>query len=167
MGNVIYSAGPLQAFLGSLGTVGLLLGLGVVGIGAAILRRNQGTGSRIALGGAGVVLLLASVGVAVVALASASTGTRTVSVILDDKRVVQDNCGDYGQTCERYVLEATTSAVAYDFNVPRAAYDQAQVDACYQFTYYPNRGLFSSETAQYQQINNVARIETADPSSCR
>ena len=166
VGNVVYTAGPLQAFLGSLGTIGLLLGLGVLGIGAAALIRNQGAGARIALGGAGTILLLAGAGMAVVTLASASAGTRVVSLTLDNKRLAEYNCGNNGETCERYVLEVTTSQVAYDFSVPKAAYDQAQVGVCYQFTYYPNQGLFSSVTAPYEMIDRVARIETADPSTC-
>ncbi len=167
MGTVIYSASPLQAFLGSAGTILFLILLGIVAIGAAFFRRNQGRGPRLLLGGAGLVLLIAGCGFAAVTAASVSSGTQTVAVNLDNKRIVEDNCGDNGQTCSRYVLEATTSTTAYDFNVPADAYDKAQVNTCYKFTYYPNKGLFSSETAAYQQINNVIRIETADPSSCQ
>jgi hypothetical protein len=166
MGTVIYSASPVQAFMGAASIILFLLGLGVVGIGVAIFRRGQSRGSRIGLGIAAVFLILVSIVYAGFSLASASGRTKSVVLNLDNKQVAEDNCGDNGETCARYVLESIASGTAYDFNVPQEAYDKAQVDTCYQFTYYPNNGLFSSSNDSYQQINNVARIETADPSSC-
>ncbi len=167
MGTVIYSASPMQAFLGAAGTILFMFGLGVVGIGAAIFQRQQARGARILMAAAGSFLLLAGLVYAGLTLTSAASPTQSVALNLDNKRVVEDNCGDNGETCKRYVLEATTSTAAYDFNVPQEAYDKAQVDTCYQFTYYANKGLFGSGSASYQQISNVARIETADPSRCR
>jgi hypothetical protein len=99
-------------------------------------------------------------------LASLSSSAQSVSLQLDNKRVVEDNCGDNGQTCTRYVLEAATSAMAYEFSVPRSAYDQAQVNTCYKITYYPSRSLLPASAGTYQQISSVTRIETADPSTC-
>jgi hypothetical protein len=167
MGTVIYSASPVQAFSGASGTILFLFGLGVVGIGAAIFRRGQKRGGRIGLGAAGAFLVLASAVYAVFTFASATGSTKSILLNLESKRIAEDNCGDNGETCRRYVLEATTSTTAYDFNVPQEAYDRAQVNTCYQFTYYPNKGLFSNNTASYQQVNNVASIETAESSRCQ
>lgn len=167
MGTVIYSANPLQSFLGSLGTILFLVALGLVGIGIAAFRRSQGRNSRILLGALGGFLLIVSCVVAGITLTSASSGTETVALHLDNKRVVQDTCGDNGETCPRYVLESTTSSTAYDFNVPQDAYLKAQVDSCYRFTYYPNKGLLANSNPSFQQIDHVARIETADPSACQ
>jgi len=167
MGTVIYSASPIQAFLGAAGTILLIFVLGIAGIVAAALQRKQTRGVRTIMGTAGGFLLIVSCAYAAFTFLSASSGVQTVTANLDRKTIAQDNCGDNGETCARYVLETTTGANAYDFNVPQQAYDKAQVNTCYKFTYYPNKGLFASDSGSYQQINNVARIETADPASCQ
>ncbi len=75
---------------------------------------------------------------------------RSVVVNLSQKQVAEANCGDNGQTCKHYVLEATTKDAAYDFDAPQEACDKAQVNTCYQFTYYPSHGLFVSDGAAFQ-----------------
>ncbi len=167
MGTVIYSASPFQAFLGSSGPVFIILVLGLVAIGLAIFRRHQSTWWRILMGGVGGFLVIVSFVVALIILMSVSGGTRKVTLNLDDKRIVEDNCGDNGETCARYVLESTTSAAAYEFDVPQDAYEKAEVHTCYDFTYYPNKGLFSNDATSFQQIDHIALIETADPAACQ
>ena len=167
MGTVIYSASPAQVFLGALGTILFIVVLGSVGVAAAILQRNQRRGTRILMSTAGGFLVIVGIGYAAVTLTAAVSAAQTVALNLDSKQVVTDNCGDNGSTCTRYVLDATTSTTAYDFNVPEAAYEKAQVDNCYRFTYYANNGLFGINPDSYQRINNVARIETVDPSTCQ
>lgn len=152
MGTVIYSASPFQALLGSLGAILLLFALGLVGIGLALFRSNQGSGTRVIIGICGGFLLIASLIYAAITLTAASGGTQSVSVSLDNKSIVEDNCGDNGQTCSRYVLEATTSTTAYEFDVAPEVYNKAQVGTCYRFTYFPNKGLFAGDKAAYQQI---------------
>jgi hypothetical protein len=167
MGNVIYSASPLQAFLASVGTAALLLGLGMIGIVVVVVRRHQNAGARLAIGGAGLFLVLAGSAMIALTLVSKSSGPQMVSAVLARKQIARDTCGDNGETCPRYVLEATTGATTYDFDVPKGPYDRTEAGACYKFTYYPNKGLFSSDSASYQQINHLARIETADPATCQ
>ena len=167
MGTVIYSASPVQTFFGTAGTILFLLALGILGVAYAVFQRNQRRWSRLFTGAAGAVLLIAGAVYGAVTLASVSSASQSVVLKLDQKQIAVDNCGDNGETCKRYVLEATTSTTAYDFDVPQAAYDNAQVDSCYQFTYYVNRGIFANNTASYQRIDKVERIETADPSACQ
>ncbi|HUI89616.1 MAG TPA: hypothetical protein VLX61_12940 [Anaerolineales bacterium] len=168
MGAVIYEASPLQAFLGSFGTILVLGVLGVAGIGMAVFRPRQGRGSRIVSGVLGVFLLTAGCVLAAITFLSFASGARTVTLSLDDKTVATDNCGDNGGTCTRYVLSATTGTNAYDFDVPSEVYDQAQLNSCYQITYYPNTGLpgLSSDSSSYQRIDNITRIALADPAAC-
>src|ERR1700690_1226477 len=125
MGTIIYSANPFQAFLGSSGPVFIIFALGLVAIGLAIFRRRQSRGQRILTGVLGGFLVIVSFVVAVITLISVSRGTSKVALYLDDKRIVEDNCGDNGETCARYVLESSTSAVAYEFDVPQDVYDKA------------------------------------------
>jgi hypothetical protein len=167
MGTVIYSASPIQAFLGSLGTILLIFVLGIGGLAMAFLQRKQARGTRILMGAVGGFLLIVACAFATFTFLSASNGVQTVTANLDRKTIAQDNCGDNGETCARYVLETSIGTNAYDFNVPQNAYVKAQVNTCYKFSYYPNKGLFTNDTSSYWQINNVARIETADPTTCQ
>jgi hypothetical protein len=165
MGTVIYSASPLQTFFGSFATVVFLILLGVLGIAMAFLRRGQRPLVRWLTAGLGALLLVAACAFALFVLASMSGGSKTLTVQFDNKTIAQDNCGDNGETCARYVLSATTSANAYDFDVPPSAYDRAKLGVCYKITYYPSTGLYSQ--GSYQRIDNITRIETADPSACQ
>lgn len=167
MGTIIFTASPFQAFLGTFEAVLIVFVIGLVGLGIAIFRKKQGRTARIITGFLGILLVMVSFIIAGITLASVSNGVQTVTVSLDNKTIAEDNCGDNGETCKRFVLETTKNAVAYDFNVPQSAYDTVQVNTCYKFTYYPNKGLFSNAADSYQQINNVSRIETADPAACR
>ena len=166
MGTVIYEAGPFQAFLGSFEGILVFVLLGLFGIGAAVLRRNQRPPARLVIGGLGALLLIIGCVFALFTLGSMLGGTRTITLQLNDKTIAQQSCGDEGETCPHYILSATTSANAYDFDVPEQAYDKARVKVCYQITYYQNKGLFSTPSS-YQQIDSVSRIETADPSACQ
>ena len=169
MDTVIYSASPLQAMLGSLGTVLFIFGIGIVGIGVAIFRRNQSRGSRIATAAAGVFLLIAGMVYAGITLGSLLRGAQTVTVLLNNKIIAEDNCGDNGDTCTRYVLETSTHTAGYDFNVPPAAYEQAQMNTCYRVSFYTGKSPFNvvAETNSYHQVDAVTRIETADPAACQ
>ncbi len=167
MGTVIYSASPFQAFLGSLEAVLFIFVIGLVGIGTAIFRRNQSRRARLLVGLLGVFLLIVSFVTAALTFGSVSSGVQTVTANLNNKTIAEDNCGDNGQTCQRFVLETFTKTIAYDFNVPQNAYDKAQLNTCYKFTYYPGKGLFPNDPSSYQLINNVSRIEVADPAACQ
>ena len=168
MGTVIYSASPFQAILGGIGTGLLLVAIGAVGLLVALLRRNQGRGSRIVLGVAGVVLLCAGTSAIAISVVSVSAGARTVAVLLDDKQIVEQSCGDDGSsTCTSYMLETSNRSGAFDFQVPLSAYDLAQPETCYLVSYLPRRSLFGSGTPGYQRISSVTRIEVADPARCQ
>ena len=117
MGTVIYSASPLQAFGGLLGTVLFMVVLGLIGLGAAIFQPKRGKGARIGLGIAGVFLLIAGCVTAVLTYRSISSGAETVAAHLNNKTIAQENCGDNGETCARYILETNTGDVSYDFVV--------------------------------------------------
>jgi hypothetical protein len=167
MGSVIYSASPFQAFLGTFETVFFIFVISLVGVGIAFFKRNQSRSARLLVGVLGGFLLIVSLITAAFTLISVTKGALTVTANLNNKTIAKDICGDNGETCERYVLETTKNTIAYDFNVPQDAYDKAQLNTCYKFTYFPNKGLFSNDTNSYQQINNVSSIETADPAACR
>jgi hypothetical protein len=167
MGTVIYSASPYQAFQGTLEAIFFIFVVGLIGIGFAIFRRKQSRSARLLVGILGIFLVIISFITAAFTMISISNGVQTITAQLNTKTIAEDNCGDNGETCKRYVLETMNSTTAYDFNVSSDAYDKAQVNTCYKFIYYPNKGLFSNEPVTFQQINNVSRIETADPAACQ
>ncbi|HEY2980951.1 MAG TPA: hypothetical protein VGJ22_07205, partial [Anaerolineales bacterium] len=158
----------LQAFLGSLTTIGFLLVLGVAGLGSALLRRNDGKLARSAMGAAGGFLLLVGVVMTLLTLRTMTAGSATVTALLNDKIIAEDSCGD-NSTCSRYVLEMRSSTKSYDVQVDASAYERAQVNSCYQVNYYPGRGLMGASQAvdSYEYVSNVTRVEALPASECQ
>jgi len=168
MGTVVYSTSPLGTFMGTFLQMGFIFILGLFGLGWAVFSRKQGKVSRIVGGIIG--LFLCGIGVLVLGLTVLNmfTSTQTVTVLVNRKTVAQDNCGDNGQTCARYVLETGTGAKSYDFTVPQDAFKGVIKGGCYQVTYYPNKGLFAtnSGTDQYVATSFVTLIMEQAPRSC-
>jgi hypothetical protein len=145
----------------------LIFGLGLVAIGFAVFRRTLSGRVRVLTGMLGGLLVMVGFAHAAITLLSLSSETRVVVLNLDSKRIVEDSCGDTGETCARYVLESTTGTTAYEFDVSVDVYNKAQVNACYNISYYPQKGLFASDASAYQQIDQIALIKTTDHASCR
>jgi len=156
MDPVIYSASPIQAFLGAIGGVAFMFFLGLAGMGWSVFRRKEAAAARIAAGCASVVVLVAGAAMAFFSLSSALSGDKTVTVLLDRKREVTRNCEN--GPCTSYVLETHTGQMYYDFTVARSAFDKAEDGACYEITYYPPNSMRES-TATYQSASNITRIE--------
>lgn len=169
MGTVIYSTSPLGAYLGTLATLAFIMVIGVVGLAWAVFNRKQGKGARIGAGCAG--LFLCAVGALALGytLLGMLTGTKTATVLVNDKTVAHDNCGDNGQTCDRYVLETSGGQKSYDFTVEKRAFDDVQQGGCYEISYYPATGLFANNdpSALYVASDHVSRIVQADAASCK
>ncbi len=157
MSTIIYAANSVQALLGL--TIAFL-GLGIIGIGFAVLHRKQANRSRVLTNQLGTFLMFAGAVIVACALLSYG-GTTSLTIRLSNKTIATYDCGNLGETCSRYVLLATTTSTAYDFEVSKDAYDKVSVDGCYQITYYPNKGWFgalSDAGSSYQQIDTVTQI---------
>jgi hypothetical protein len=163
MGNVIYSASPLQAFMGSLEAFAFLFVLGVVGLGMGILRRRAKTLARFVMGALGVFLMVMGATLAFITIRSMTNGTQTFTAQLNDKQIANDNCGDSStpSTCARYILETRSDSTLYDLDVTKETYEKAQINSCYSVTYYPSQGLFSRPAYLngYQSVSNITQIE--------
>jgi hypothetical protein len=168
MGTVIYSASPLQAFQGLVITVLVIVVLGVLGLAAATFQSKRGKGARIAMGIAGSLLLIAGFATAAFTFITISSGAETVSARLNDKTIAQENCGDNGETCARYILETNVGDVAYDFVVNSQTYDLAQANTCYQVTFYKSKSPLNvaADANNYQRIETITNIVVADTSAC-
>jgi len=172
MDNVIYSVSPLQAFFVNILYIGFFFLLGGGGILLALIRtkckRKKGhdTFERIGLGCASIILLLAGVLTAFVSFNTYLTGDKTVIVSLDNKRVVESNCGTTkrSRTCTSYVLETHTGQKFIDFTVPKEVWETIEENSCYQFTYYPPQSLLGKYLQEdisdsYESASNITRIE--------
>lgn len=167
METVIYSASLLSAFLSPIGTTLFTGVLGVFALIAAILQKKQGKGARIAMVVCSLVLFVFSFATAAGVFASISSGTETVAVRVNDK-TVGTSTSNNGGTSTKHILAATAGLVSYDMLVSLKTYDLAQVNTCYQVTFYKYKSLTDStpDTDMYHRIEAITRIETADPAAC-
>jgi hypothetical protein len=167
MGNLIYSASPLTAFSGGILVIGLLFLLGVVGIFWAIFNRKERPITRGVMGCAAVFLLLVGAGSVAAMLMQWQSGSRSASVRVEEKKVVESNCNN-GGTCTSYLLETVAGTKYYDFTVPQKAFDKVDVEACYKFTYYPSKSLLGEYLQEqdisefYESASTITRIETVN-----
>jgi hypothetical protein len=175
MDNLIYSASPLQAFLINIITIAFFFLLGGGGVILALLRtksRNkqkkaQENIERIGLGCASIILLMAGVLTTFVSFNTFMTGDITVTVIADEKRIVERNCGtnkNRFRTCTSYVIETHAQQKYYDFTVTKEVWGKIEPNACYQFTYYPPQSLLgdylqSDVPDSYESTSTITRIE--------
>ena len=162
MGEVIYAASSLKAF-GSLIIVILVLGvIGLVGVLNGIFRRKEKPFVRVARGCAGVFFWLLGAVLIYVVYNSMTSGSEIMTVLVNDKQIANDNCGD-GETCQRYILESQSNTRSIDLVVNEEAYNKVQIDSCYSVTYYSGNGLFgrSDNGSSYDLIDTITRIETA------
>ena len=172
MDTVIYSASPFQAFFINIITIGFFFLLGGGGFILALLRsksrkkKTQENIERIGLGCASVILLIAGVLTAFVSFNTFATGDITVTAIVDDKRIVESNCGNRKRirTCTSYVLETHASQKYIDFTVPKDVWEKIETDTCYQFNYYPPQSLLGDYLQEdisdsYESASSVTRIE--------
>jgi len=168
MGTVIYSAGPLQAFLPSIEVIVVFFVIAGLGLATAFFGRNQSRGSRIGLGIAGGVLVIAGCATLIFTIYLLTGGRKTATVMLNKKTVVEDNCNN-GRTCTRLVLETQSGEKLYDFAVQQSAFDRATVGSCYQVDYYPSTGIFtpSVQTDLYTATSNITQIKQLEPASCQ
>jgi hypothetical protein len=169
MDTVVYSASPLKAFSGGLLVLFVVAGLGMIGMLWAIFKRNEKTVPRILTGCASVFLLVIGAGMAVVIFLQWQAGVKSVSILIDEKKVVRSNCEDPQKTCTSYLLETNDGQKYYDFTVSEEAFNSVDEAMCYQFTYYPSRSLFSrflgteeEYSDSYEQGSAVTQIKLID-----
>ena len=168
MNTVVYSASPLWIFMSTFLGLGIVMVLGVFGLLYAIFRRREKMFQRIIMAVLG--LFLCAVGVLGLGFTGLSilNGANTATVLLNNKRIAEDNCGDNGDTCTRLVLETGAGTHSYDFTVEQRAFDATEKGGCYRVTYYLNQGLFGTTgTDLYVASDHVTRIEQMQPGECR
>lgn len=172
MDTVIYSASPLQAFLINIITIGFLFLLGGGGFILTLFRtkrkkkNTQENIERIGLGCASVILLVAGILTSIVSFNTFLTGDKAVTAIVDDKRIVESNCGinNRWRTCISYVIETHLEQKYIDFTVPQNVWEKIETNTCYQFTYYPPQSLLGDTLQEdvsdsYESVSSITKIE--------
>jgi len=146
MGTVIYTATPLRAFGGAIFLIVFLFVLGLAGAFSAIFSRRERALMRIGTGCASIILLLAFVGSTIATFLTWQNGDKTVLVQTLEKNEVTSNCN--GRQCTSYVAETSDGRKHYVFDLDKDVWDKIEVNACYQFTYYPAKSLFGDYLKQ-------------------
>jgi hypothetical protein len=169
MGTIVYSTSPFQAFLWTFVGLGVLVLLGLfVGV-STFFDRKAKVFSRIATIAASVIMLaIGCVGLGFTYISMNGNAVK-VSLLLDKKQVVQESCGNEGDTCEHNQLSMHDSTGKdYEFRVPQKAYDATEENQCYAVTYYPNKGLknMNGTDSGYIYSEYVTEIASLDRSAC-
>lgn len=168
MENLIYSASPLRAFSGLIFMTGLFFVLGLLSAWTSISGRRDHILKRLGAGCAGLVLLLSGVVVTYTGYQSYVNGDKTIFLRVEEKNEVVRNCDKPGGTCTDYVVEGNTDGVHYTFGMGKDVWDVIEVNACYQFTYYPPRSLLGEylqdpqSAGLYESASSFTRIEHVD-----
>lgn len=135
----LYSATPIEAFQSQLLTIGLLVGLGIISI-PVIFRRGRSAMSRIVIGICAVFLIVAGLAMSAITFYQYTNGAEIITAALARKQVIQTNATDNPGTNTSYHLSFPP---AFEFDVPKDAYDKLTEKTCYQVTFYPSRGLLA------------------------
>lgn len=168
MDTVLYTASPLRAFSGLIFMTVFFFVLGLVGALTGIFGRRDHILKRLGAGCAGAILLLSGVVLVITTYRSYQTGQKTVFLRVEEKNEVVRNCDRPGGTCTDYVVEGNTDGVYYTFGIGKDVWDKIEVNACYQFAYYPPRSLLGEYlqdpeyAGMYESSSSFTRIEHVD-----
>lgn len=154
--DMIYSASALGAFSGSLFTIGFLFFLGV---GNLILlwvvpspRKKRRTATFIQ-GFISIFLIFVGVAMSIATLNTYQNGDKTIQVKATEKQENTVKCGE--SYCTEYGVETTDGEKLYVFGLEKDTWDKMEVEACYQFTYYPLKPLLADYLQQENQSQNL------------
>lgn len=149
--DALYSASPLGAFSTSLIYIGIFF---ILGFGNLLLvfltrkaRKKRQVGNYVTVI-ISIFVILIGVASTVVTFNTYINGDKTVLVQALEKREVTVKCGKY--YCTEYNVETTDGEKFYVFGLSKETWNEIEVEACYQFTYYPLKPLL----ADYLQQEN-------------
>ncbi|WKZ36050.1 MAG: hypothetical protein QY332_20790 [Anaerolineales bacterium] len=153
MDALIYSASPLKTFSGSLFMIVFSVLLGLVTLVPSFFARREQPIKRIATGCIGFILLLVGVGVSVSAYNTYHNGDKTVLVQALEKNEITTKCNK--SYCTDYVVETSDGERNYVFGLSKETWDRIEINACYQFTYFPLKpllGEYLQEESEYPSL---------------
>ncbi|MBN8656674.1 MAG: hypothetical protein J0M11_13140 [Anaerolineae bacterium] len=154
--DIIYSASALGAFSNSLIYIGFFFFLGLGGLLLNYLpkrKRKEKFIKRHSLGCLSILILFFGVTTTIATYNTFTGGDKTVHVQVLEKEEVTRKCNK--SYCTYYVVEATDGAKLYLFGLEKDTWEKMEVEACYQFTYYPLKPLLADylqEDSQYPSL---------------
>lgn len=154
--DIIYSASALGAFSGSLFLIGFFFVLGFGNLLLLFLTRNRRKKRKIGdyvMGFISVLLIFFGVLSAIVTFNTYQNGDKTVQVQALEKRETTVKCNKY--YCTEYSVETTDGEMFYVFGMEKDTWNKIEVNACYQFTYYPLKPLLADYLQQGNQYPNL------------
>lgn len=165
MDSVLYTASPLRAFTGLIVMTLFFFALGLLSAWTSLSGRRDHILKRLGAGCAGLILLLSGVVLVITGYQSYVNGDKTVVLRVEEKNEVVRNCDDIDRTCTDYVVEGNTDGVYYTFGLGKELWDIIEVNACYQFTYFPPKSLLGEYLRDpqyaglYESASSFTRIE--------
>lgn len=169
--DVIYSASPFGAFSSTLIYIGFFFALGFGNLLLAFLtrRRKRRRGSDYVMGCLSIFLIVVGIAVSIATYNSFQNGDETVRVKVDEKNIVKRNCKSITRVCTDYVVEATDGHKYYDFALHESVWENIEINACYNLTYYPPKPLLGDYLQQdneyadlYEAVANIVLIQKAN-----
>jgi hypothetical protein len=154
--DIIYSASALGAFSSSLIYIGFFFFLGLGGLLLNYLpkrKRKEKFLKRHSLGCLSILILFFGVTTTIATYNTFTGGDKTVHVQVLEKEEVTRKCNK--SYCTYYEVEATDGAKLYLFGLEKDTWEKMEVEACYQFTYYPLKPLLADylqEDSQYPSL---------------
>lgn len=154
--DIIYSASALGAFSGSLFTIGFLIFLGV---GNLILLwvvpspRKKRRVANFIQGFISLFVILVGVAISLATFNTYQNGDKTIQVKVTEKQENTVKCGE--SYCTEYGVETTDGEKLYVFGLEKDTWDKMEVNACYQFTYYPLKPLLADYLGQENQSQSL------------
>ena len=144
MDTLIYSASPFGAFSGSLIYIGVFFLIGIGNLLILLLTRKHRKKRKIGdyvMAVVSVFLVLVGAAMTVVTYNTYANGDKTVQVQVLEKREITTKCNKY--YCTEYSVETTDGEKFYVFGLSEETWNKIEVEACYQFTYYPLKPLLA------------------------
>jgi len=170
MDTLIYSASPLKAFSGSLFMIGFSILLGLVTLLPSFFARREKLIKRVATGCIGIFLVLVGIGVSISTYNTYQHGDKNVLVQVLEKNEITTKCNK--NYCTDYGVETSDGERYYVFGLSKETWDRIEINACYQFTYYPLKPLLSDYLLEgskypslYETTGDITLIERVRCSS--
>lgn len=170
--DIIYFASALGAFSGSLFTIAFLIVLGVGNLLLLLLTRNsrrKRKAGNYVMGCLSIFLIVVGVAISVATYNSYQNGDTTVLVQVEEKNIVKRNCKSITRVCTDYVVEATDGRKYYSFALHESLWENIEISACYNLTYYPPKPLLGDYLQQdneyadlYEAVANIVLIQKAN-----
>jgi hypothetical protein len=164
MDNLLYSVTPLQAFLGTIAGIVLLLVLGLGLPVVSIFNRKHSIWKKFGNILLGLFLVLIGLLLMYTSYRQYQGGDKTSLVQVFEKKEVTRWCRF--RNCTDYVIDTSDGHKNYAFYLKKDIWSAIEVNSCYRFTYYPIKPIFAeyleggdTNPSLYETTGDITQIE--------